>query len=232
MGGKRVGIVQSNYLPWKGYFDLINSVDEFILYDEVQYTRRDWRNRNRIKSRDGLQWLTVPVVVKGRYRQTIRETRVSDPGWARRHWEAIRHSYARAPWFPAYEGQFAELYRRCSFEFLSEANRFFLEAICGLLGIETKLSWAADYQMVPGRTERLVELCRQAGASRYLSGPSARAYLDEGLFARAGIAVDYMDYGGYPEYPQVFPPFEHGVSIVDLIFNTGPEARRYMKSFQ
>jgi hypothetical protein len=232
VGTKRVGIVQSNYIPWKGYFDLINSVDEFILYDEVQYTRRDWRNRNRIKTREGVRWLTVPVVVKGRYHQSIRETRISDPGWPRRHWETIRHNYARAPWFGSYEGLFADLYERCTFESLSDVNRFFLEAVCDLLGIKTKLSWAGDFHLVPHRTERLVELCRQAGASHYLSGPSARAYLDERLFAEAGISVNFMEYTGYPEYAQLFPPFEHAVSIIDLIFNTGPEACRYIKSFQ
>ncbi len=126
VGTKRVGIVQSNYIPWKGYFDLIDSVDEFILYDEVQYTRRDWRNRNRVKTREGVRWLTVPVVVKGRYHQSIRETRISDPGWPRRHWETIRHNYARAPWFGSYEGLFADLYERCTFESLSDVNRFFI----------------------------------------------------------------------------------------------------------
>lgn len=226
-----MAIVQSNYIPWKGYFDLINSVDEFILYDEVQYTRRDWRNRNRIKTRDGVKWLTVPVVVKGRYHQSIRETRISDPDWSRRHWETLRHSYSRAPWFDSYADLLSDLYERCTFEFLSEANRFFIEAVCGLLGIKTRLSWAADYHLVPHRTERLVELCRQAGASHYLSGPSARVYLDERLFAEAAISVSYMEYAGYPEYPQVYPPFDHAVSIIDLIFSAGPDARRYMKTF-
>jgi hypothetical protein len=228
---KRVAIVQSNYIPWKGYFDLINLVDEFILYDDAQYTRRDWRNRNRIKTRDGVKWLTIPVEVKGKYHQAIRDVRISESGWARRHWETIRHSYARAPYFAQYEDFFSDLYRRCAFPYLSEVNRHFLGEICRLLGIRTKLSWSFDYRLVPGRNERLVELCRQAGATHYYSGPSARSYLDEQLFAETGITVHYVDYSSYPEYPQLFPPFEHAVSILDLILNTGPEAPHYMKSF-
>jgi len=100
---KRLAVVQSSYIPWKGYFDLIKSVDEFILYDHVQYTRRDWRNRNRIKTRDGPKWLTIPVEVKSKYHQSIQDVRTSDPNWPRRHWESIRHSYARARYFDDYE---------------------------------------------------------------------------------------------------------------------------------
>jgi hypothetical protein len=231
VSGKRLAIVQSNYIPWKGYFDLINSVDEFVLFDDVQYTRQDWRNRNRIKTRDGVRWLTVPVVVGGRYQQTIRETRVSDHGWPRRHWETIRHSYSRARRFRDHADLVADAYARCRFAFLSEVNRHFLEVVCGALGIRTTLSSSADYRLEGGRTERLVGLCRQAGASEYVSGPSARAYLDERLFDAAGIRVRHMDYAGYPEYPQLFPPFEHAVTVLDLMFNLGREAPRYLKSF-
>jgi hypothetical protein len=230
MTAKTVAVVQSCYIPWKGYFDLINSVDEFILYDDMQYTRRDWRNRNRIKAKAGLQWLTIPVQVKGRYYQRIRETLIGDRQWPEKHLETLRHSYGRAPYFREYEGFFADLYARASQAYLSEVNHHFLQAICRLLGIQTTLSWSSDYVLAEGKTERLVQLCKQAGATRYLSGPSARDYLDEGLFAAEGIGVSYMDYAGYPEYRQLYPPFEHAVSIVDLIFHTGPDARRYMKS--
>jgi len=227
---KKVGIVQSSYLPWKGYFDLLDRVDEFILLDDVQFTRRDWRNRNRIKTADGTLWLTIPVRAKGRFEQLVRETEVSDPDWPRRHWESIRQWYARAPFFGEYRERFEELFLGCDETLLSEVNRRFLEAIAGVLGCETTISSSADYDLVPGKTERLVGLCRQAGATSYLSGPSARAYLDEALFAEAGIAVEWMDYSNYPEYRQLFPPFEHAVSIIDLLFNEGPEAPRYMRS--
>jgi hypothetical protein len=229
---KRVAIVQSCYIPWKGYFDVMNLVDEFILFDDRQFTRRDWRNRNRIKTARGTQWLTIPVVVKGRYHQRIDETRVSDSGWATRHFETLRHAYRSAPFFDRYEPLLADLYRNAeSEEFLSRVNRTFLEAICSELEIETRLSWSSDYAVTGSRTDRLVELCRAAGATSYLSGPSAQAYLEEEKFAAAGIDVDFMDYSGYAPYDQIHPPFDHAVTIIDLLVHTGSQAPRYMKSF-
>ena len=226
-----MAIVQSCYIPWKGYFDMVNLADEFILYDDVQYTRRDWRNRNRIKTANGIVWLTIPVNVKGRYSQKIRETTISDPDWARKHWKSIVQWYSKAEYFHRYEKQFAELYLGCQEQYLSMVNHRFLSAICDALGIRTTLSWSADYELVEGKTERLVALCNQAGAAEYISGPAARGYIDEELFADAGIALRWMDYSGYPEYNQLFPPFEHRVSIIDLLLNEGPNATSYMKSF-
>jgi WbqC-like protein family len=228
---RTVSIVQSSYVPWKGYFDLMHSVDLFVLYDDAQYTRRDWRNRNRIKTKDGVQWLTIPVEVKGLYRARIRDIRVSDAGWPARHLARLRHAYARAPFLDTYAGALEHLYLETTTRFLSEINYRFLSTLAGLLGIETTLVWSDAYRLVDGRTERLVDLCRQTGAQRYLSGPSARTYLDEAMFEREGIEVVYADYSAYPEYPQLFPPFDHHVSILDLLLNVGPEAPRYMKSF-
>jgi hypothetical protein len=227
---RRVAIVQSNYIPWKGYFDLIGLVDEFILFDDMQYTRRDWRNRNRIKTRAGLHWLTIPVEVKGKYHQRIRETVISEPGWNLAHWRTIVHNYARAPGFAEFRGPLEELYRNATEDHLSAINHHFLTGLCGMLGIATRITWSSDYRVGPGKTERLIDLCRQAGADEYLSGPSARGYLDEDLFACAGIRLRYMDYSGYAEYPQLHPPFEHGVSVLDLVLNVGRDARRYLKS--
>jgi hypothetical protein len=228
---KKVAIVQSNYIPWKGYFDLINLADEFILFDDVQYTRRDWRNRNKIKTPHGVIWLTIPVRVKNKLSQTIKETIVSDPEWNQKHWKAIVHSYSRAKCFRNYKGLFEELYLGAEDRFLSQINYRFLTAICEILGIKTKLSWSMDYKLVEGKTGRLVDLCKQANATEYISGPSAKGYIDEALFKAGSIELRYMDYSGYPEYDQLSPPFEHNVSVIDLIFNVGPEAPRYMKSF-
>jgi hypothetical protein len=227
---KRVAAIQSSYIPWRGYFDVIGLVDEFILLDEVQYTKRDWRNRNRVKTAQGPLWLTIPVQVKGRYHQRIDEVRVAESGWAERHWQTLRQAYAQAACFDAVAEQIAALYEQAAaLERLSDVNRMFLEEICPLLGIDTKLSWSTDYESQGEKTERLVSLCEQAGAEEYVSGPAARDYLDEGGFADSGIAVRWMDYEGYEEYPQVHPPFEPAVSIVDLLFNTGTDAPRYMK---
>lgn len=229
--GKKVAAVQSNYIPWKGYFDLINMVDEFILLDDVQYTRRDWRNRNQIKTAEGPTWLSIPVKVKGKYFQPIKETTVSEPDWGTKHWKTIVHNYSQARYFKVYRDTFEAIYLDSTETFLSQINYRFIKAICEILGITTTLSWSMDYRLIEGKTERLVDLCRQAQASEYISGPSAKGYLDEGLFCQAQMRVSYIDYGDYPEYEQLFPPFEHRVSILDLIFNTGPNATQYMKSF-
>jgi hypothetical protein len=228
---KTVAIIQSNYIPWKGYFDLIRGSDEFIFFDDVQYTRRDWRNRNRIKGKHGLQWLSIPVRSKGRYSSAIKDMVIGDSQWAENHWKTIVASYARAPYFKEYEETFAALYAGSSERLLVDVNHRFIRAICELLGITTKLTRSSDYRLIEGKTERIVSLCRQAGATRYLSGPKARDYLEASAFAGAGIELCFVDYSRYPEYPQLHPPFEHQVSVIDLIFNRGPEAGRYLLDF-
>ncbi len=144
---KRVAIVQSNYIPWRGYFDLMNLVDEFILFDGMQYTRRDWRNRNVIKSQAGLIWLTIPVDVKGKYFQEIKDTVVGDARWNRNHWKTIAHCYSRARYFSDYKELFEDLYLDSNEKHLSLINYRFLKAICSLLSIRTKITWSMDYQL-------------------------------------------------------------------------------------
>jgi hypothetical protein len=225
---KAVAILQSNYLPWKGYFDLMQSVDEFILYDEVQYTRRDWRNRNRFKSPAGVRWLTIPVQVKGRYLQRIDETLVSDPSWAEQHWSTLASWYGAAPFFEHYQEVVKAAYLQTDDSSLSQINRRFIELVAGLLGISTPLRSSSEYASRSSKTERLLSICEAAGATVYLSGPAAKAYLDESIFTQSGISVKWMDYSGYPEYPQLYPPFEHHVSVLDLLFNVGPQASNYL----
>src|SRR5262249_2999007 len=179
----------------------------------------------------GTQWLTIPVEVKGKFTQKIRETLISDPLWNLQHWRTLSHNFARAPFFQQYQEFFQELYLGAQERSLSAVNYRFLTAICSLLNIRTVIRWSMEFRVSEGKTQRLVDLCKQAGAVEYVSGPSAREYLDESLFVREGIRLRYMDYSGYPEYPQLFGPFEHGVSILDLLFNVGPEAPRFMKSF-
>lgn len=232
ISGKSVAIVQSNYIPWKGYFDLINAVDEFILYDDMQFTRRDWRNRNQIKAPNGLHWLTIPVESKGKYLQKINETTISDPGWKATHWRSIVHSYRRAAGFMELRDALEDLYLGANDLALSATNYRFISRICAMLGIQTRLSWSSDYRLETERNQRLVSLCQQAGASIYVSGPSAKAYLDETVFRAQGLEVRYFDYQGYPEYEQLYPPFIHQVSVVDLLLSTGSAARRYLKSNQ
>ena len=227
----KIAISQSNYVPWKGYFDLVNSVDLFVLYDDVQFTRRDWRNRNKIKTPAGLAWLTIPVETKGRFLQRICETRVSEPDWPRRHWSKIAASYAKAAHFGDYAEKLEALYGAAGEAMLSQVNRRFLSAIMDMLGIPTPLRPSSDYTLEGDRSQRLLGICRQAGADTYLSGPAARDYLDVGLFERAGVRVEWMDYSGYPPYRQLHGDFQHGVSVIDLLLNEGSNAPRFMKSF-
>ena len=229
---KKVAILQSNYIPWKGYFDIINMVDEFILYDDMQYTRRDWRNRNKIKTFDGLKWLTIPVSVKGKYLQKINETQVMNKEWAEEHLKTISYNYARAPYYKELLPWLEELYAKAAgMDYLSDINYLFLSEICRYLGIRTKLSWSSDYKLIDGKTERLAALVEAAGGSYYLSGPAAMDYIQPEVFDAYHIQLAYMNYDGYPEYPQLHGEFCHGVSILDLLLQEGKHATAFMKSF-
>ena len=227
---KKLIITQSNYIPWKGFFDSMAAVDELMLYDDMQYTRRDWRNRNKIKTPKGAQWMTVPVEVKGKFFQKIKETKVSDPDWWKDHLNLLRQNYYHAPYYGEVHELVESWYQEASrFEYLSEINAFFLRHIADYLEISTPITWSSDYELAEGKTERLVDLCIKRGATDYYTGPAAKNYMDETLFEKAGIAVHYWDYSGYEEYPQLYPPFDHAVSILDLIYNCGKTARTYMK---
>jgi hypothetical protein len=226
---KKVAIIQSNYIPWKGYFDIIAAVDEFILYDDMQYTRRDWRNRNQIKTPKGQQWLTVPVKVKGKYHQTIRETEIDGTDWAETHWKSIYQNYRRASYFNEIAELFEPIYRQRQYTHISVLNRELIEAVCVYLDITTRISNSWDYLLIDGKTERLVDLCLQAGGTEYISGPSAKDYVKEHFFTERGINLSWFDYSGYPEYPQLWGDFTHGVTILDLLFNCGKDSSRYMK---
>lgn len=223
-------ILQSNYIPWKGYFDMMNMADTFIIYDEVQYTKNDWRNRNKIKTANGLQWLTIPVRHE-KLSQRIIDTEVFGNDWRRKHWNTISMAYSKAPYFRRYSSLFESLYMDLAETYLSRINYHFFIAVNEVLGIKTKLVWSNELNLIEGKSERLVDLCEKVGADEYISGPAAKGYLNTALFVEAGISVIWMDYKDYPEYNQLYPPFDHGVSILDLIFNEGPEAVKYMKTF-
>ena len=226
---KRVAILQSNYIPWKGYFDIIGLVDEFIIYDEVQYTKNDWRNRNRIKTPEGVQWITVPVYQRS-LQQKISETEVSNYKWGNKNWNTLKANYAKAPYFKTYSPFLEEFYRTFKSPLLSEINETLIKLICEFLKINTKITQSNHYYLEGNPTEKLVNLCMQTGASHYLSGPAAKNYLQEKLFIENGIELEWMAYEEYAEYPQLYPPFEHSVSVVDLLFNVGPTSRSFMKS--
>ena len=224
----RICIIQSCYIPWKGFFDLIGRCDEYVVFDSAQYVKRHWHNRNRIKTANGVQWLTIPVVAKGRFEQPIDQVEIEKP-WADKHWRTLELAYRRAPYFEQFAPIVKAWYERADKETrLTDVNLIFLQGIAGLLGLGTRIVRDSAYPAQGAKTERLLGICRAAGADRYLSGPSARAYFDEALFASAGIATEWMRYEGYPEYQQLHGGFEHAVTGLDLLFHAGPAARSYL----
>lgn len=225
----KVAILQSNYIPWKGYFDLMAMVDVFVIYDEVQYTKNDWRNRNKIMSNGKPQWITIPVR-QNSIDQRIDETEIVLPKWHDKHWKTVQANYGRSPYFKEYGPKIQELYEACSgVKLLSEINYIFLKGIANMLDIQTELKWSKDLNLEGDKNGRLIDAVKKCGGTEYISGPAAKGYLDEKRFAENGIEVEWMDYSGYKEYPQTGSEFEHGVSILDLIFNVGEASRNYMK---
>jgi WbqC-like protein len=229
---RRVAIIQSSYIPWRGYFAIIARCDAFIFLDSVQFTRRDWRTRNRIKTPNGPLWLSIPVNQKGNYHAPIDAITVAEMAWTRQHLRSIETNYRRAPHFatlfPALEAAYAAVGAEIS---LTAINRGLTSALCGLLGITTPL--LRDVELLEREklasldpTARLLELAAATDATVYLSGPAARSYLDEAAFAARGISVAWMDYGGLPEYPQLWGGFDPSLSIVDALLNLGAEGAR------
>jgi hypothetical protein len=226
---KKIAILQSNYIPWKGYFDIIRAVDEFIIYDEVQYTKNDWRNRNKIKTLSGVKWITIPAYQRS-LNQKISETEISDRKWGKKHWNMLLTNYAKAPYFKEIAGSFEEFYLNNNIIHLSKINETLLRLVCDFLEIRTKITSSAEYILQGNSSERLINLCKQTDSQIYVSGPAAKNYLSEDLFHNNNITIEWMDYSGYPEYPQLYPPFEHHVSIVDLLFNAGSNSLNFMKN--
>jgi hypothetical protein len=226
----RISIIQSCYIPWRGFFDLIGRCDQYVIFDHVQYVKRHWHNRNRIKTATGVEWLTIPVISRGRREQTIDTVEIEKP-WAEKHWRAIELAYRRAPHFAAMAPLVRGWYERAANETsLTEVNVMFLREIAMLLGLRTRFVRDTRYPAEGVKTERLLAIARAAGARSYLSGPSARDYLNVALFAGAGVAVEWMSYEDYPQYPQLYGSFEPSVSVLDLLFNLGPDARAYLSA--
>lgn len=226
----RIALLQSNYIPWKGNFDMIAMSDVYVIYDEVQYTKGDWRNRNKIKTLKGDSlWLSVPVKLE-RSDQLIEETFLADDSWRRKHWAQIESNYAKARYFRDYKDRIKELYETSPTDRISAVNRHFLEGLCRILEIKTPIRDSREFALQGDKQGKLIDLCKKLGAEVYLVGPAAKSYIDESLFAGNGIKIEWMDYSGYPEYPQVAGPFEHGVTVLDLLFNVGPDFARYFKA--
>lgn len=224
---KRAAIIQSCYVPWKGYFDIIHDVDCFIFLDNVQFTKHDWRNRNRIKLKQGLTWLSIPVGPN--CNRLIQDVEFYDHHWQQLHLKSLQHSCKSTPFFDKMKPLLYEIYQQHKWTNLSAFNQFVTKKIAQkYLNIQTKFYNANQYEVSGYKSNRIIKLLQAVEATHYLSGPSAKNYLDEALFKKAGIKLEYKDYSGYPEYKQLYPPFEHKVSILDLLFHVGPEAPYYI----
>jgi len=227
---KKIAISQSNYIPWKGYFDTIALVDEFVIYDDMQYTKRDWRNRNKIKTANGLKWLTVPVEVKGKYFQKIKDTKISDKKWGEKHLNMLKQNYSKSKCYNEVFDFVENLYLTATHDTISEVNFHFISELCNFLSICTKISFSSSYGITKeDKTARLVDICVQANAGEYYTGVAAKNYINEGFFNEENIKVNYTDYNGYKEYDQLYGDFEHYVTILDLIFNKGDKAASFLK---
>jgi hypothetical protein len=224
---KKVAILQSNYIPWKGYFDLIAFADHFILYDDVQFTKNDWRNRNLILTPRGREWLSIPVGSK--IHRLIKDVDLPAGNWRDKHLAKLKSCYRKTPFYDEVTNLIGPIYASNVYETLSEFNRALIEQICCYLKITTAISWSWEFEKSEGRSERVLDICQQSGASTYVSGPAAKNYLDEQLFAKAGISVCWFDYSNYPVYSQAESNFENNVSILDLLYNCGKNSPRYMK---
>lgn len=223
-------ILQPSYIPWRGYFDQIYQADTFIFYDDVQYDKHGWRNRNRIKTDQGPRWLTIPVQTRGNVTKHIPINQVKidwRQPWNRKHWASIQQAYHKAPYFHLFAPILEPFYHQTT-EFLADFTIELTIALARAMGIShTHFTRSSSFDVNGIKTDRLIELLAQVGASDYLSGPSAQDYLEADKFAAAGINLAYIVYN-YPEYPQLYPPYDPQVSILDLLFMTGPEALQYI----
>jgi hypothetical protein len=224
---KKVAMLQPNYIPWKGVFDLISRVDVFVFYDDVQYTKRDWRNRNKIKTKDGELWLTVPV--NAHRGQLICEVEIDQSSdWQMNHFKTIKNSYAKAPYFKDYEFLLEEIYLKTKWSKISELDIFATKLIASKLGLSPEWVLASDLRIEGNKDgEKIINICKKLGCNYFINGPAAKAFMDEDKFKEAGIELDYIEYS-YPEYSQMHGDFIHGVSVLDTLFNCGPDSSRFI----
>jgi hypothetical protein len=227
----RLVVLQSNYIPWKGYFDLLKMADLFVVYDSVQYTKNDWRNRNVLVGRQGPTWLTIPVETAGRAGQSISQAQVSDGRWARKHWMTVVQLLGKRQFFDLYGPQWEEMYLAAArLTSLHDINLLFMVGIAEQLNITTPIVDDSEFVLPAGSpTERLVALCAAAGATSYVTGAAGLTYIDQKCFEQAEIELKVIDYSSYAEYAQGGTQFTHGVSVMDLLANVGNLAGTYLR---
>ncbi|MCC6146853.1 MAG: WbqC family protein [Anaerolineaceae bacterium] len=227
----RVVILQPSYIPWRGYFHQIALADIFVFYDDVKYDKNGWRNRNRIKTAQGSQWMTIPVLTANLERDQIPINQIkidSSKSWAQKHWRALVTSYHKAPYFQDFAPIVQEALNSPP-EQLAEFTIPLTIQLARALGIKkTHFIQSSSLEKIScNKTDRLISILNQLEATEYISGPAAKEYLEEDKFLANKIKLTYMTYH-YPDYPQFYPPFDPNLSILDLLFMIGPHALEYI----
>ena len=225
----KVIITQSNYIPWKGYFTTMKKATHLVLYDTAQYTRRDWRNRNKIITPNGPAWLSIPIDVKGKYHQLINEAKVKNNEWCEVHWNKICQNYRKSEHFKDYSGYFKNLYLEelPKIEYLSDINRVMLTKCIDLLDIKIEIIDSREFNLIGDKTEKLVNICKDLNADEYFTGPAAKGYINEDLFLDNNIDFTFYELDNFPTYNQQWDDFDHYVSVLDMFFNLGPNTTEY-----
>lgn len=222
----RVGVIQSNYIPWRGYFDFINSVDLFVFHDDIQYTKGDWRNRNKIKMKawpSGSVWVTVPVHYRN-VDQLIQDTEIDySTDWQKDHLNRFKAGYSNTPHYEDAVAIFEQAYLRHD-RTINRLNTRLIRLVCAYYGIKTLMIESKTYNLTGAKTDRLIDLLKKTGADCYLTGPNAKNYLDEKKFKDNGIKLEYKTYD-YPPYKQPWGEFDGAVSIMDTIANFGNDMK-------
>ncbi len=224
---KKIAILQSNYIPWKGYFHIIQKVDHFVFLDTAQYTIRDWRNRNQIKTPEGLKWLTVPT--NGTQSMKINEVKIDNStDWRKKHLKTFEKNYKKCRYFKQYFELLQNILMRKSWKNLSDLNQLLIKEITKMLCIKTTFSDSKELELLEGKNSKIISIIQQLNGDHYITGPAARSYIDENIFSLNDIKVEFMDYSYYPVYNQPWGKFTHNVSILDLFFCEGPDSPKFI----
>lgn len=222
----RAVILQPMYLPWIGYFNLIDQSDVFVFLDDVQFSVQSWQQRNKIKTSQGWLWLTVPILRE--FGSKIKEIKVNNNiNWSKKHWASVRQNYSKAPYFKEYSKPFEEIYSQ-EWEYLADLDITLIKVITTTLGLKTEFVLSSELAVEGEKTERVINILEKLGASEYISGPAAKSYIEVEKFTEAGITLYWHEYE-HPVYPQLYGEFIPYLSVIDLLFNCGPESKRYIR---
>lgn len=223
----RLVCLQPGYIPWCGFFDQMNRADIFVIYDDVAFDKGGWRARNRIKTAQGIQWLTVPVLTKGKEFPLIKDTLINnDVNWRDKHLKSIKQNYSKATYFKDYIGLFEQVYSK-EWKFLIDVDMEFINTFNKELGISTSIKFASELDVQGGKIDRLINICKKFGATEFLEGSAGRDYIDDNMFIENGIRIKYQDYN-HPTYRQLYGVFISYLSIVDLLFNEGKNSLKIL----